>query len=339
MSPQAPHHHLAIEVLKLEAACLETAAQRIAQDSAQSRAFDAVILALTQAVEEGHKIVVSGLGKSGKIGEKIAATFSSTGAPALFLHLTEGLHGDLGIVQAGDVVLALSQSGNSEEWLKLLPALKRRKVAVVALCGAQGSRLVAQADYWLNTAVDREACPHNLAPTTSTTLMLAFGDALAIALMRHRGVDAEHFAENHPAGSLGRRLTLRVADAMHGLAEVGVVSPQAPMDEVIQVATRTKLGGVCVVQGGVLLGLITDGDLRRALAHRDRFFSMQASEVMTAGPVSVGSEVLAAEALRLMQERPSQISVLPVITDGAVGADQRHKLLGMIRLHDLVKLL
>lgn len=333
----APKNHLdsVLEVLKLEASAIQAAADRIAQDPKQAHALEGSVALLHRALENGHKIIVSGLGKSGKIGEKLAATFSSTGSPALFLHLTEGLHGDLGIVQAGDVVIALSQSGNTEEWPKLLPTLKRRQVAIIAFCGAADSHLVEQADFWISTAVEREACPHNLAPTTSTTLMLATGDALAIALMRHRGVDEKGFAENHPGGSLGRRLTLRVSQAMHPLREVGQLPPTALMDEVVDVATRTKLGGVCIVERGELLGIITDGDVRRALAHRERFFTLRAQEVMTAVPVTVSDQQLASEALQLMQDRPSQISVLPVIDSGAQG----RKLAGLLRLHDLAKLL
>lgn len=317
-------------VLQLEGRAILECAERLTRDPSAAEAIRRATTLMRDSLEKGGKIVVAGIGKSGKVGQKISATLCSTGSLAVFLHPTEGLHGDLGIVRPEDVVLALSYTGNTEELVRLIPSLKALRVPIVAIGGKRNSKLGEQCDVWLDAAVEQEACPHNLAPTTSTTLTLALGDALAMALMQLRGFDAQKFARNHPGGSLGNRLTLRVEDVMHRGADVPVLGPTASMDEVVVASTQKKLGAVLVVEGEKLLGIITDGDLRRALSHRERFFHLKASEVMTRSPVTIAPETLAKAALELMENRPSQISVLPVV-DGSGNWK------GLVRLHDLVR--
>ncbi len=326
------HENLVAEVtrvLKMEADAVLKCAERMSQEN-NAKSFTRAISYFTEALDAGGKIVVSGIGKSGKIGQKIAATLSSTGSPAVFLHPTEGLHGDLGIVSSRDVVLAMSYTGNTEELIRLMPALRSLRVPIVGLGGNAQSQLAQQCDAWIDGYVEIEACPHNLAPTTSTTLALALGDAIAVALMQMRGFDARSFAQNHPGGSLGKRLNLLVRDVMHQGDAVATVTSSASMDEVVGTSTRKKLGAVLVVDGEKLLGVITDGDIRRALQHREKFFNMKASEVMTSNPITVTADLKAQEALTIMENRPSQISVLPVI-------DAQNRWIGILRLHDLVR--
>jgi arabinose-5-phosphate isomerase len=250
---------------------------------------------------------------------------------AIFIHPTEGLHGDLGLVTAKDAVLALSYTGNTEELISLLPSLKALGVPVIGVGGNSRSKLATSANAWIDASVEQEACPHNLAPTSSTTLALAIGDAIAVTLMKLREFGAENFAQNHPGGSIGKKLNLCVGDVMHRGEDIPRVGPGASMDEVVVVSTQKKLGAVLVVEGERLEGIITDGDLRRALKHREKFFELEARDVMTAKPVTAHPEMKATQALELMENRPSQISVLPV-TDGT----GRWK--GLLRLHDLVRL-
>ncbi len=323
----------AVRVLKLEGDAILKCAERLTRPEA-ARSFDDAIAMITRSLEGGGKIVVTGVGKSGKVGEKIAATLSSTGSFAVFLHPTEGMHGDLGVLRSGDVVLALSYTGNTEEILRLIPAIQRIGAKVVALTGGAESRLAELADVALDAQVEQEACPNNLAPTTSTTLALAMGDAIAVSLMRIRGFDAEAFARNHPGGSLGKRLHLRIRDVMHEGKTVAFLDRSAPMEKVISESTRSRLGAVVVVDGSAdgqrMLGIITDGDLRRALGKKEKFFDLRAADVMTADPVRVAPEAMAVEGLELMENRPSQISVLPVV-------DASGKCVGLVRLHDLLR--
>lgn len=319
----------AIRVLELEGNAILECSRRL-KDGASAQGFTQTVEWCQRALDQGGKIVVTGVGKSGKIGQKIAATLCSTGSLAVFLHPTEGLHGDLGVVRPGDVVIALSYTGNTEEVVKLVPILKGRGVKVVGLGGKVHSRLAQECDAWMDAEVKQEACPHNLAPTTSTTLALALGDALAVTLMGLRGFNAQAFAQNHPGGSIGKKLNLKVSDLLIPLSKVGCVAPDALIDEVIQLATRRQLGAVLVVVDGKLLGIITDGDIRRSLSHREGFFQLRAQEIMTRNPVVAHSEMMANDALRLMEDRPSQISVLPVVENGDLA-------LGLLRLHDLVQ--
>jgi arabinose-5-phosphate isomerase len=249
---------------------------------------------------------------------------------AVFLHPTEGLHGDIGLIRSNDAILALSYTGNSDELVRLIPSLKSMGTSVIGLGGNFGSKLASLSDVWLDAYVETEACPYNLAPTTSTTLALAMGDAIAITLMQLRGFDSQSFANFHPGGSLGRRLNLNVEDLMHTGDAVPIVSPLATMEEVVIVSTQKKLGAVLVVESHRLLGIITDGDLRRSLKHREKFFHMKAQEVMTVQPVTASPGMKAELALQLMEERASQISVLPVIDDQGYWK-------GLLRLHDLIR--
>jgi arabinose-5-phosphate isomerase len=316
-------------VLQLEGEAILECANRLEGEIAAEQLKKALYY-LAGALEKGGKIIITGVGKSGKVAQKIAATLSSTGSLAIFLHPTEGLHGDLGIVQVRDVVLALSHTGNTEEIIKLLPSLKARGIPIIGLGGNRNSQLAAVCSAWIDASIEIEACPHNLAPTTSTTVALALGDAVAMALMQMRGFDAQSFAENHPGGSLGRRMNLRVQDLMVQGEALPLLGPEMPMEEVVNVSSRKKLGAVMVTEGRQLLGIITDGDIRRALKLKERFFDLKAKEVMTVNPVTVKPMVMAQEALELMENRPSQISVLPVV-------DELGYCLGLIRLHDLVR--
>lgn len=285
---------------------------------------------LQSALDQGGKIVVAGVGKSGKIAGKIAATLSSTGAQAFFLHPTEGLHGDLGFMSPKDVVLALSYTGNTDELIRILPAFKAMKIPLVAITGNLRSRLAEAADAVIDASVAQEACPHNLAPTTSTTLALAIGDALAVTLMKLRKFDADSFARNHPGGSIGRKLNLSVADCMQKADAVGLVTEDTAMDQVVIISTQKRLGAVLVVNGRKLVGIITDGDIRKSLSHREKFFQLRASEVMTRNPITAMPEMPARDAISLMENRSSQISVLPVV-------DHAGDWVGLLRLHDLVQ--
>ncbi|HKP47721.1 MAG TPA: KpsF/GutQ family sugar-phosphate isomerase [Pyrinomonadaceae bacterium] len=313
------------ELLRLEADALQKCAKRL--DYAQ------VTRALELLMASRGKIVLIGMGKSGLIARKIAATLTSTGSVAVYLHPADGLHGDLGIVTADDAVIVLSHSGETDELTAMLPYLKRRQVPVIAIVGNLSSTIANNVDVVLDASVDREACPFNLAPTTSTTVALAIGDALALTLMQLKGLTSEDFALNHPAGRLGKRLSLRVSDLMHSGADNPKVLPDTSWLEVVTSITRGGLGAVNVIdETGLLAGIITDGDLRRAIQKRkpDELEDLSAKDFMTASPVTVLPDELAYSALQFMENRPSQISVLPVV-DGA------KQCLGLLRLHDLVR--
>lgn len=279
------------------------------------------------------KVVLIGVGKSGNIAQKIAATLTSTGTVAVFLHPSDASHGGLGLVARGDVVVILSNSGETAEVVDMLPHLQHRGVPIVAVVGNLASTLARRADVALDASVEQEACPLNLAPTTSTTVALAIGDALAMTLMQVKGFEAEDFAINHPAGRLGKRLTLRVGDLMHSGEENPTVRPDATLLEVVQALGRGRLGAVNVVDdAGQLAGIITDGDVRRTLQRCGLadLEKLNSSAIMTRQPVVVSPELLAYAALQLMEDRPMQISALPV-----VAADGR--CIGLLRLHDIVR--
>jgi len=317
-----------IEVLASEGRSILECAERWQKPENQKN-LEKIVLTLQATLEGGGKIIITGVGKSGKIAQKIAATFASTGSLALYLHPTEGLHGDLGMISASDAIIALSANGNSEEILRLIPALRTRKVTLIAITGNPQSQLAQKSDLVLDASVTKEACPLNLAPTTSSTLALAIGDAVAIALMKLRGFKIEDFALNHPGGALGKRLSLHVSDLMIPFEKTARVEKNTSIEEVINESTRAKHGAVLVIEAGKLLGIVTDGDLRRALSKKDQFFSLKAHEVMTANPISVNSSAWAVDALRTMENRTSQISVLPVINEAGIPV-------GLVRLHDLV---
>lgn len=314
----------AAELMKLAAEAIATAADRL-----DDRSFSAAVDLVRHAT---GKIVTSGAGTSGIIARKLAATFTSTGTPATFLHPADALHGALGLVDGHDVAIMISNGGESDELLTFLPYLRNRGVPLIAIVGNVHSSLARHAQVVLDAYAPKEACPHNLAPTSSTSVALAIGDALAITVMEHKGVTPEGFAQNHPSGRLGRRLTLRVADVMHA-DERPRVRRDTTLFEVIAAISAGGLGAVTVEDAdGALLGLITDGDLRRAVGRvaPDQLLAQRADEMMTAAPITVGADTMAYDAMQIMENRPSQISVLPVV-------DADGHCLGLIRLHDLVK--
>lgn len=310
------------EILRLEAAAIEAAAERLEPADVQK--------ALGLIASCDGKVIVTGVGKSGVIAQKIAQTLTSTGMIAIFVHPSDALHGSLGIVRSGDVVLALSNSGETDEILAIVPALKHRKVALISIVGNLNSSLARQSDVTLDASVSQEACPLNLAPTASTTVALAIGDALAMTLMESRGLTAADFAANHPAGRLGKRLTLRVDSLMH---ESPDITENAGWLEVIRSISKFSLGAVNVVdEAGKLIGIITDGDLRRTLERTEpgQIGTLTATSMMTRSPITASPEMLAFDALRLMEDRPSQISVLPVVEGSG-------RCIGLLRLHDIVR--
>ncbi|HBR57565.1 MAG TPA: KpsF/GutQ family sugar-phosphate isomerase [Blastocatellia bacterium] len=311
-----------IGLLRLEAEAIECAAGNLSREDVENA------IAIIAACES--KVIVMGVGKSGVIAQKIAQTLTSTGTVAVFVHPSDALHGSLGMAAKGDIVLALSNSGETDEILALLPALKKRKIPIISIVGNRNSTLALQSDAILEASVNQEICPLNLAPTTSTTVALAIGDAIAMTIMEARGLTAEDFAANHPAGRLGKRLTVRVCDLMH---ESPDVSPDSDWLAVVRGLSKYALGAVSVTEGdGKLVGIVTDGDLRRIIEKTpaEGLKNLTASKMMTRSPITAAPEMLAFEALRLMEDRASQISVLPV-------TDNSGKSVGLLRLHDIVR--
>ncbi len=269
------------------------------------------------------RCVVSGMGKSGHIGAKIAATLASTGTPSFFMHPGEALHGDLGMLTSEDVLLAISNSGETEEVLKLIPVIKKRKIPLIVMAGNQNSTLAKQADIFINIAVKKEACPLQLAPTSSTTATLAMGDAIAVVLMRARNFRPDDFALFHPGGSLGRKLLTRVGDLMVS-NNLPIVSPESEFNELVDVMTSGKLGLCIVLENEKLVGIITDGDLRRALRANDKpRFDFKAKEIMSESPKTIEASVMASEAEELMLKH--KIKEIVVI--------QNEKIVGIIQLY------
>lgn len=275
------------------------------------------------------KIIVTGIGKSGLIAQKIAATLSSTGTPALYLHPAEGMHGDLGSVERRDLILAIGKSGESHELNALLPSLKRIGSKIIAITANPRSTLGKSAAVVLNTPIRAEACPLNLAPTTSTAVALAVGDALAVALMERKRFRKEHFALLHPGGQLGRRLTLRVSDVMRTGAENPVVKVNATTAAMLAEMTRKHAGAVSIVDAkGRLAGLVTDFDIRRVLENGGRLADLAIAEIMNKRPSTIRADRLAIEAVELMSDRATPFNVLPVV-------DARGRAVGLIQVHDL----
>ncbi|MFC6644940.1 SIS domain-containing protein [Granulicella cerasi] len=322
----APHDSPAA-LVRVEAAALEALAKRL--DGPMYGKFVGVTNLLLTTVRTGRRVVVTGIGKSGLIGRKIAATLASTGTPSFFLHPAEALHGDLGGVMQGDVLIALSYSGETEEVLRLLPAAKRIGVTIVSFCGELHSTLASASTHVLDVSVDREACNHQLAPTASTTTMLALGDALAIDVSRRLNFQPQDFAEFHPAGSLGRKLAT-VQQLMHKGDALPVVSPTAAMPQLIHEMSAKRLGMTTVQQGGRLLGVLSDGDLRRLLERNGPYaFHKQAQDVMHTTPRTIAPNLLAADALALLEEH--KITALVVTEDGT----PQTQVMGVVHLHDL----
>ena len=322
-------------IVQAEAAALGELARRL--DGPMRSAFSAALALLAAAVAARRPVHLTGVGKSGLIAQKIAATLRSTAAAAHFLHPTEALHGDLGMLASADTVLALSASGETAELLALLPSLTRLGIRLIVLTGCPTSTLARAAAVVLDTSISEEACPHNLAPTTSTTVMLALGDALALSLGQQRGFAPEHFAELHPAGRLGDRLA-RVADRMHTGDAIPSVSPSTPVPELIHEMSRKRLGLTAVLAPGTshLLGIISDGDLRRMLEREGAHsLALTAADIMNPHPHTIPPDALCSAALAHMET--SSITSLLVTTP--VGTSENtHHLHGVLHLHDLWKL-
>lgn len=311
---------LAREVLQIEAAAIQALVERL--DDSFLAALDLILCC-------SGRVVVSGIGKSGHIGRKIASTLASTGTPAFFVHPAEASHGDLGMITRQDVLLALSYSGESDELLTIIPLIKRQGAKLIAMTGNVDSTLARQADVHLDTRVTREACPLNLAPTASTTATLALGDALAIALLNARGFQPDDFARSHPGGALGRRLLTHVHDVMQMGDRTPKVTEGASLSEAILEMSRKGMGMTAIVdEGGRVLGIFTDGDLRRAMERGVDFHGARIAELMTPAPLTIAPDELAVAALELMEHhRINQLLV----------ADGEGVLLGALNMHDLFR--
>lgn len=314
-------------VLRVEAEAL-LSASRLLDES-----FAGAVDLIHESLGRGGKVVVSGVGKSGNVAQKVAATLTSTGSVAVFLHPTEALHGDLGLLAPNDVLLVFSHSGSSQELLLMLPSAQELCRGVIAVLGNPAGPIAKHAATVISSNVSSEACPDNLAPTASSTLAMAVGDGIAMALKMKAGFGPEKFAKIHPGGQLGRRLLARVEDLME--SDFGMLAPSASMDDVVIALTKFRHSGICIVEGKTssgkdqLVGVIVEGDIRRALMKKEAFFQLKASDIMTRKPKSVHPRTKAAEALDVMENRSGQLGFLPVVDDegGCVG---------ILRVHDLV---
>lgn len=309
------------EVLLLEAECVRRQAELLGED---------FIKAVEMILQCQGRVVVTGIGKSGLVGRKISATLSSTGTPSFFLHPGEGVHGDLGMVTPSDVVIAISQSGEGDEVLAVLPTLKILGTPIIAITGSKNSSLALNSDLTLVVEVEKEACPLGLAPTASTTAALALGDALAVVLLKARNFQPEDFALFHPGGTLGRKLLLTVEKLMHTGDENPVISEKKVIRDALIVMTSHGNHGAAVVvnESGIITGIVTDGDLRRILNKYEQPLSLPIEQVMTRNPRTISKEKLAAEAMHVMEEK--KITVLPVV-------DPEGRPVGIIHLHDIIK--
>lgn len=306
--------------------------EREALAAQEERVGDALLPVVELLLSNPGKVVIAGLGKSGHIGRKIAATLNSTGTPALFLHAAEALHGDLGVYSPGDPTILISNSGSTAELVRLVPTLREFNSPLIGLLGRVDSPIGRECDCVIDASVSTEADPLGIAPTASALAALAWGDALAAALMAARGFREKDFARFHPAGQLGRNLLLRVREAMHGEGKAAFVAPTDPLREVVIAMTTHPLGAACVVDAsGQLLGIVTDGDVRRTLREHDDIRGLAAQDVMTPEPVATTPEHRLADAVALMENRPSRISVLPVV------AEDSKRCLGLLRLHDVYR--
>ena len=320
LSEPAAILNIARNVLTIEAAAVSALAARL--DGSFNAAHELLLNCRA-------RVLVSGMGKSGHIANKIAATLASTGTPAFFLHPAEASHGDLGMITDDDVIVALSNSGESPEILAIVPFLKRRGIKFVAMTGNPRSTLAREATVHLDASVEKEACPLNLAPTASTTVALALGDALAISLLEARGFSEQDFALTHPGGALGKRLLIRIADLMHSGERLPRVTEHASLHDALLEMTRKGLGATAVVDdANKLIGIFTDGDLRRALETNADLRGVKIAAVMTRNPRTLRSEKLAAEAAQLMQQR--QITCVLIV-------DAENRLVGALHTHDLMR--
>ena len=313
----------AIETLKLEAEAVENLIERV---------DDEFVAAVEEILHFDGRVVVTGMGKSGHIGRKIAATLASTGTPAFFLHPAEAYHGDLGMVTENDIVIAISNSGESSEIVNILPVIRRIGAKIIAMCGKRTSSLGRNSDYFINIGVEREACVLGLAPTSSTTATLAMGDAIAMALMDEKKFTSQDFALFHPGGALGRKLLLTVGDVMHTDKENPLVTIGATAKDALFEMTAKGLGAVSVIdESGKFVGIVTDGIIRRALEKDKNFIDEPVEHIMFENALIIEAEKLAAEALSVMDKhKPRPITVLPVV-------DKEKKVVGMIHLTDLLR--
>ena len=311
------------QVLAIEAAAIEALIPRINGQFTE---------AVTMILACKGRVIVTGMGKSGLVGKKIAATLASTGTPSFFLHPAEGIHGDLGMVTADDIVLALSNSGETGEIISIIPAIKRIGAPIIAMCGREQSTLAQTAEVFLDVSVCQEACPLGLAPTASTTATLAMGDALAVALLSERKFTPEDFALFHPGGSLGRKLLLTVENIMHSGEDNPIVSLDKTVKEALFIMTAKGLGVTSVVDDDQrLVGIVTDGDIRRGLEQGHDFLDKPVTDLMTKTPRTITSDKLAAQALSIMEKnKPRPITVLPVV-------DAHQRAIGIIHLTDLLR--
>ena len=309
-----------IAVIETEARALTSLAARVDQSFAN---------ACRLMLQCEGRVVVTGMGKSGHVGRKISATLASAGTPSFFMHPGEASHGDLGMIVGDDVVLAISNSGGTSEIITILPLIKRLGVPLITLTGDGQSRMADEADVNIDVGVEEEACPLGLAPTASTTATLAMGDALAIALLEARGFSAEDFARSHPGGRLGRRLLLHVSEIMHSGDDMPTVTIDVPISQALMEMTRTGLGTAAIVdEDSRVLGIYTDGDLRRTLDREVDVHKATISEVMTAECITIAPNMLAAEGLKIMEDR--EINALLVV-------DEEHRLVGVLTMHDLLR--
>ena len=298
-------------------------------EKVKGKISDSLEIVVNLILNSKGKVVITGIGKSGIIGKKIAATLASTGTLAVFMNSAEGLHGDLGMINKNDIVIAISNSGNSDEVISIIPSIKKIGATLIAMTGNSNSRLGKEADAILDIGVEKEGCPLNLAPMSSTTSTLVMGDALATVLITARNFKPENFAVYHPGGSLGRRLLMKVRDVMH--KDLPIAQSTSDMDTVIMTMTKKRLGVVCIVENDELLGIITEGDIRRALKMKDKFFTLKAEDIMTRNYTYATENIMALDALELMENRESQISVLPVLSD--------KQIVGVVRIHDLLNVI
>lgn len=316
------------QIIEIGCAALQTEIDAL--ENAKSNLSDEFAKAV-KLLADAPKIVLSGVGKSGLIARKIAATFSSIGLSAVFLHPVEALHGDIGVVSSGDVAILLSKSGTTDELVKLLPYLKMRNSKIISIIGNTNSAIGRYSDVVLNAFVEKEACPFNLAPTASSTLALAIGDALAVALMKIKNITLEDFSKLHPLGQIGRSITVKVCDIMHTGFAVPVCSAKDSFRDALIEISKKELGCVCIIDDNFILeGIITDGDVRRILQKSEDMRGIIVEEVMTQNPVTISEDSYLHEALAVMENRNSEISVLPVV-------NEFNKLIGVIRLHDIVQ--
>ena len=326
-TPPKPAELSPADLVRVEATALNDLATRL--DGPLGDVFDEVATLLVETTRSGHRVVLTGIGKSGLIARKIAATLLSTGTPAAFLHPAEALHGDLGLLSHGDVLLALSYSGETEELLRLLPVLPKLGVTLISFCGCASSTLAVASAHTLDVTVEREACAHQLAPTASTTAMLALGDALAIELMRRLEFQPQDFAQLHPGGNLGRKLAT-VRQLMHTGSALPVVSPSTAMPQLIHEMSAKRLGITTVQASGKLLGVLSDGDLRRLLERNGpHAFHKTAADIMNPRPRTIAPTALASEALLTLEQH--KITSLVVTADGT----PESPVVGVVHLHDL----